>query len=85
MPRIKPEDRTPVEAITIRLRRDLIDRLSAYATFLEDSSLNYVVSTVLAEALDGDREFAKWLADHPDALRRHSIRRGRSKAQSVAA
>lgn len=85
MPRIKPEDKTPIEAISIRLRSDLIDKLHAYAKFLNDSSLNYIVSTVLNETIDNDKDFTKWFLENADSLSRELPKRGRPKTQLSAA
>ena len=68
MPKIKPEDKTPVVPVTFKLRADLEQKLNLYAKFLDDSSPSYVVSAVMTDALEADREFQKYLADHPDAL-----------------
>jgi len=68
MPRIKPEDKTPIVSVTFKLREDLERKVNVYAKFLDDSSPSYVVAAVLGDAIDADREFQKYLAAHPDAL-----------------
>ena len=68
MPRIKPEDKTPIVSVTFKLREDLERKIKVYARFLDDSSPSYVIATVIADALDSDKEFQKYLAEHPDAL-----------------
>lgn len=88
MPKIKPEDKTPLEVLSVRLRADLISKVHAYAKFLDDSSPSYVVSSVLSETLDSDKDFAKWLSDNPDELtacKRAAPKRGRPSTQFAPA
>lgn len=88
MPRIKPEDKTPIEVLSVRLRSDIITKVHAYAKFLNDSSTSYVVSAALSETFDSDKDFAKWLAENPNVLtvcKRPTPKRGRPGTQlSVA-
>jgi hypothetical protein len=68
MARIKPEDRTPDVTISIRLREDIARKLSAYAQFLDGSSIHYVVGAVLEQEFQSDKEFREWCTAHPEAL-----------------
>ncbi|MGH9437707.1 MAG: hypothetical protein ACRD22_07385 [Terriglobia bacterium] len=83
MPRIQPQDKTPFESIQFRMRKDIVAKLYAYAKFLNDSSPSYVVSAALKEVFEADKEYQKWLADHPEVLQAPTnipARRGRPKA-----
>jgi len=80
MPRIKPEDKTPAVPLTLKLRLDLERKISAYAKFLEDSSVSYVVAAIVENALEGDKDFQKYLSDNPEMLTagtEKAVRRGR--------
>lgn len=68
MARIKPEDRTPDVTINIRLREDIARKLSAYAQFLDGSSIHYVVCALLEQEFQSDKEFREWCTAHPEAL-----------------
>jgi hypothetical protein len=89
MPRIKPEDKTPIVNVTLKLRADLAQRLAAYAKFLDDSSVHYIAAAALSDVLDGDKEFQKFLAASPDVLSeiaaaQNGKRRGRPSRQKAA-
>jgi hypothetical protein len=81
MPRIKPEDKTPIVSVTFKLREDLERKVNVYAKFLDDSSPSYVVAAVVSDAIDGDKEFQKYLTAHPDAMnaavKERTVGRGR--------
>ena len=61
MPKIKPEDKTKLEPLTLKLRPEIIASLRSYATFLNDSSLDYVAAETFKD-LFRDKDFQQWLA-----------------------
>jgi len=50
--------------LTISIRTDVHTKLRAYAKFLSDSDVSYVVAEAL-KPLFADKEFTDWLKAHP--------------------
>ena len=67
MPLLKPETPVMSERRTFRLRHELLRKIVAYARMIS-SSEDYVVSAGLEKFIKGDKDFQKYLTEHPDLL-----------------
>jgi hypothetical protein len=63
MPLIPPEKRTTNEQLTVSLPGDALREVRAYAQFLNQSSVAYVLTQLIA-TLGRDKEFQQWKAGH---------------------
>ncbi len=59
MPLIQPEKRTTNEQLNVTLSSEILQELRAYAHFLNNSSVSYVL-TQLINTLGRDKEFQQW-------------------------
>lgn len=78
MPLMAPEKKTTNEQLNVTLPADTLRELRAYAQFLNQSSVSYVL-TQLITILLRDKEFQQWKAEHQaelSALAAPSIRNG---------
>jgi len=62
MPLIKPEKKVSNERLKLNLPSDSLQELRAYGRFLNNSSLTYVLTQLIA-TLGRDKEFQQWKAD----------------------
>ncbi len=65
MPLIPPRRVEPRDTVALRLDRAVHERLEQYADFIQ-SPKDYVVAHLLQRLFRSDREFATWLASHPE-------------------
>lgn len=63
MPLIQPEKKTSNEQLSVALPADTLRELRAYAQFLNQSSVSYVLTQLVA-TLGRDKEFQQWKAGH---------------------
>ena len=63
MPLIQPEKKTTNEQLNVTLSSETLQELRAYARFLNNSSLTYVLTQLIA-TLGRDKEFQQWKAGH---------------------
>lgn len=61
MPLIQPEKKTTNEQLNVTLSSETLQELRAYARFLNNSSVSYVL-TQLITTLSRDKEFQQWKA-----------------------
>src|SRR5262249_47776017 len=62
MPLIEKQTKKPdTDVITVRMEKELIAELEAYAEFI-DSQKSYIVAQVLATTFGNDTEFQEWRA-----------------------
>jgi hypothetical protein len=59
MPIIQPEKKVSNEHLNLNLPSDSLQELRAYSRFLNDSSVSYVVTQLIA-TLGRDKEFQQW-------------------------
>ena len=67
MPLIQPEKKITNEQLNITLSVDTLQELRAYARFLNNSSVAYVLAQLIA-GLGRDKEFQQW-----KAIRQHEL------------
>ena len=65
MPLIQPERKVSNEHIKLNVPSDSLQELRAYGRFLNNSSLSYIVTQLIA-TLGRDKEFQQWKATHTD-------------------
>jgi hypothetical protein len=86
MPLIQPEAPIVTDRRAFRLRHELLEKICVYAKMIE-SSEDYVVSAGLEAFFKGDKDFQKYLADHPGLLGSEGLlekkKRGRPQKLSV--
>lgn len=63
MPLIQPEKKTTNEQLNVTLSTETLQELRAYAKFLNNSSVSYVLAQLIA-TLGRDKEFQQWKAGH---------------------
>jgi hypothetical protein len=63
MPLIQPEKKTTNEQLNVTLSSETLQELRAYAKFLNNSSVSYVLAQLIA-TLGRDKEFQHWKAGH---------------------
>ena len=63
MPLIQPEKKTTNEQLNVTLSSETLQELRAYAKFLNNSSVSYVL-TQLITTLGRDKEFQQWKSAH---------------------
>ncbi len=63
MPLIQPEKKTMNEQLNVTLSSETLQELRAYARFLNNSSVSYVLTQLIA-TLSRDKEFQQWKAEH---------------------
>jgi hypothetical protein len=63
MPLIQPEKKVSNEQLKLNLPADSLQELRAYGRFLNNSSLSYVLTQLIA-TLGRDKEFQQWKAGH---------------------
>jgi hypothetical protein len=61
MPLIQPEKKVSNEQLKLNLPSDSLQELRAYGRFLNNSSLSYVLTQLIA-TLGRDKEFQQWKA-----------------------
>jgi hypothetical protein len=61
LPLIQPEKKTTNEQLTVTVSSETLQELRAYAKFLNNSSVSYVL-TQLITSLGRDKEFKQWKA-----------------------
>lgn len=66
-PIIEPEDKTPDEQISIRLRPELARDLRAYGQYA-NSSVHHIVSAALKRLFAADKEFKAFKDEHPNSV-----------------
>jgi hypothetical protein len=75
MPLIQPEKKVTNEQLNVTLPADTLRELRTYAQFLNQSSVSYVLTQLIA-TLGRDKEFQQWKTNRnehgPDALTIHS-------------
>ena len=64
MPLIQPEKKVANEKLKLNLPSDSLRELRAYGRFLNNSSLTYVLTQLIA-TLGRDKEFQQWKAGQP--------------------
>jgi post-segregation antitoxin (ccd killing protein) len=67
MPLIQPEKKTTNEQLNVTLSSETLQELRAYAKFLNNSSVSYVLAQLIA-TLGRDKEFQQWKAGHHSEL-----------------
>jgi post-segregation antitoxin (ccd killing protein) len=67
MPLMAPEKKTTNEQLNVTLPADTLRELRAYAQFLNQSSVSYVL-TQLITILIRDKEFQQWKTEHQAEL-----------------
>src|SRR5262245_29557694 len=81
MPLIQKQTKKPAtDVITVRMEKELIAELEAYAEFI-DSQKSYIVAQVLATTFGNDAEFQEWrvkngaprIGKKPAPLRVHAL------------
>jgi hypothetical protein len=82
-PIIEPEDKTPDEQITIRLRPEVARDLRVYGRYV-NSSAHHVVSAALRRLFAADKDFKTFKDEHPNSgdllgNKSEGKRRGRPK------
>ncbi len=78
MPLIQPEKKITNEQLNVTLPAEALQELRAYAKFLNDSSVSYVL-TQLIGTLARDRDFHRWKTlEHTEI---HSLISPRTKAK----
>ena len=65
MPLIQPEKKVSNEQIKLNVPSDSLQELRAYGRFLNNSSLSYIVTQLIA-TLGRDKEFQQWKATHAE-------------------
>ena len=78
MPLIQPEKKITNEQLNVSLSVDTLQELRAYARFLNNSSVAYVLAQLIA-GLGRDKEFQQWKASRQHelpALAAHSLNNG---------
>ncbi len=68
MPLIQPEKKTSNEQLNVTLSFETLQELRAYAKFLNNSSVSYVLAQLIA-TLGRDKEFQQWKAGHQSEIR----------------
>jgi post-segregation antitoxin (ccd killing protein) len=63
MPLIQPEKKVSNEQLKLNVPSDSLQELRAYGRFLNNSSLTYIVTQLIA-TLGRDKEFQQWKAGH---------------------
>ena len=63
MPLIQPERKITNEQLNVTLSAETLRELRAYAQFLNQSSVSYVLTQLIA-TLGRDKEFQQWKAAH---------------------
>jgi hypothetical protein len=61
MPLIQPEKKITNEQLTVTLSSETLQELRAYGRFLNNSSVSYVLTQLIA-TLGRDKEFQQWKA-----------------------
>jgi post-segregation antitoxin (ccd killing protein) len=61
MPLIQPEKKTTNEQLNVTLSSETLQELRAYGRFLNNSSVSYVLTQLIA-TLGRDKEFQQWKA-----------------------
>jgi hypothetical protein len=64
MPLMQPEKKVTNDQLNVTLSSETLQELRAYAGFLNNSSVAYVL-TQLVGTLGRDKEFQQWKAAHP--------------------
>lgn len=64
MPLIQPEKKTTNEQLNVTLSSETLQELRAYARFLNNSSVSYVLTQLITN-LSRDKEFQQWKANRP--------------------
>jgi hypothetical protein len=59
MPLMQPEKKTTNEQLSVTVPSDTLQELRAYARFLNQSSVSYVLTQLIA-TLGRDKEFQQW-------------------------
>ena len=67
MPLIQPEKKITNEQLNVTLSVDTLQELRAYARFLNNSSVAYVLTQLIA-GLGRDKEFQQWKASRQHEL-----------------
>jgi hypothetical protein len=67
MPLIQPEKKTTNEQLNVTLSSETLQELRAYAKFLNNSSVSYVLAQLIA-TLGRDKEFQQWKAGHSSEI-----------------
>lgn len=83
MPLIPPEKKTTNEQLNVTLSSETLHELRAYGRFLNNSSVSYVLTQLIA-TLGRDKEFQLWKAEHKaeiQTLAVPSYRNGNSRLQ----
>ena len=65
MPLIQPEKKVSNERLKLNLPSDSLQELRAYGRFLNNSSLTYVLTQLIA-TLGRDKEFQQWKASQTE-------------------
>ena len=65
MPLIQPEKKVTNEKLKLNLPSDSLQELRAYGRFLNNSSLTYVLTQLIA-TLGRDKEFQQWKASQTE-------------------
>lgn len=63
MPLIQPEKKVTNEQLNVSLSSEILQELRAYAKFLNNSSVSYVLTQLIA-TLGRDKEFQQWKLGH---------------------
>ena len=63
MPLIQPEKKTTNEQLNVTLTSETLYELRAYGRFLNNSSVSYVLTQLIA-TLGRDKEFQQWKTAH---------------------
>lgn len=55
-----------VESVSVKIKAVNARKLRAYTEFLNGSSIGWTVDQILEEVWKKDKEFAEWIAKHPN-------------------
>lgn len=80
MPLIQPEKKTTNEQLNVTLSSETLYELRAYGRFLNNSSVSYVLTQLIA-TLGRDKEFQLWKATQ-NGMDSHSLASRPQKEQS---
>ena len=85
MPRLAPEDLTPMTEFKVKLRADVQAKIHAYGRYLnpaEPSSASYIITESFNALIAGDKEFAEFWKQNQDgfSMSKPTARRGRPAA-----
>jgi len=83
MPIIQPEKKVSNEHLNLNLPSDSLQELRAYGRFLNDSSVSYVITQLIA-SLGRDKEFQQWKTQNHVRVEAITPSAPKSGAQSCA-